>query len=198
MVLAMTGCSKSSDAKIITFGKYAGEDIEWTVLKEEDGKALIITRYTIDAIPYNNDWVDSTWEMCSLRNWLNGEFIDASFSSEEQNRIESTHLVNDNNRSYGTNGGNDTEDKVFLLSLDEANELFASDSARQTSPTSYSESRGGQKHLNGMIYWWIRTPGCEGKSASFVHSAGYVNDRGRGVTDYSIGVRPAMWITIAQ
>ena len=200
VISVLSGCSgsSSSDMETLRFGRYGGEDIEWIVLKKDGSSELIISRYAIDAIPLNEDWVDTTWETSSLRKWLNNGFIDVAFSQEEQDKILPAHLSNPDNPSYGTHGGNDTDDRVYLLSNEEAEALFESDDLRKTAPTSYAESRGGQKHINGMIYWWTRTPGCEGRSVSFVHSAGYVNDRGRGVTDYSIGVRPAMWIKTGQ
>lgn len=193
----MTGCSgRSSDADTVIMGNYGGAEIEWLVLSREDSRTLLITKYAIDAIPLNVEWVDTTWETSSLRKWLNSDFINAAFSQDEQDKIVPATLTNPRNPAYGTPGGSDTEDKVFLLSNEEAADYFESDDLRKTSPTAFAESRGGQKHLNGMIYWWTRTPGCEGRSVSFVHSAGYVNDRGRGVTDYSIGVRPAMWVNL--
>ena len=43
---------------------------------------------------------------------------------------------------YGTRGGNDTEDKVFLLSEKEAETLFSNDKKRIAKATEYAEESG--------------------------------------------------------
>ncbi|MBP3696995.1 MAG: hypothetical protein J6J45_05560, partial [Clostridia bacterium] len=63
----------------ITFGSYeqdndlsnGKEPIEWLVLDKQDGKVLVISKYALDAKPYNDEYVDVTWETCTLRSWLN-------------------------------------------------------------------------------------------------------------------------------
>ena len=83
------------------------------MLAIEDGKALIISEYGLDAMRYNTDVVDITWEECTLRGWLNDDFYNTAFTEEEQARIALTQLINDDNLAYSTEGGNDTDDKVF-------------------------------------------------------------------------------------
>ena len=115
---------------IITFGSYeqdnnlenGAEPIEWQVLDVQDGKALVISKYGLINKAYNTVWTHVTWETCSLRKWLNNEFINEAFGVEEQKMIVTTKLSNPNNSEYGTNGGNDTEDKVFLLGIEEGRE----------------------------------------------------------------------------
>ena len=52
----------------------------------------------------------------SLKGITVKNFINSAFSSEQISAIESTRVINNNNINYKTNGGNDTLDKVFLLS----------------------------------------------------------------------------------
>lgn len=117
-------------ADIITFGSYPQEadgtvkPIEWQVLAVEDGKALLISLYGLDAKPYNSKWADVTWESCSLRTWLNEEFYQTAFQASEQQIIEATLVINQNNPIYAIPGWNDTRDKVFLLSLEEPLQYF--------------------------------------------------------------------------
>ncbi len=100
------------------------EPIEWTILDENENGILLLSRYALECKPYNNNSDDTTWETCSLREWMNNDFYNKAFSNDEKKLINTTHLVNEDNRKYGTDGGNDTEDKVFALSILEAMELF--------------------------------------------------------------------------
>lgn len=81
-----------------------------------------------------------TWETCTLRSWLNSTFLNAAFSSEEQKAILTTTMDNSESQGNGqwsVTGGNNTEDRVFLLSYAEAKEFFNSDSERTCKPTYY-------------------------------------------------------------
>ncbi len=117
---------------IITFGKYeqdgdienGKEDIEWQVLKAESSRVLVASKYALDCQPYNTEHVDVAWETCSLRSWLNNDFLHAAFSEEEQGHIPEVTLANEDNSYYGTEGGNETTDRVFLLSVDEVRDII--------------------------------------------------------------------------
>ncbi|MCR5847232.1 MAG: DUF6273 domain-containing protein [Lachnospiraceae bacterium] len=113
---------------IIKFGEYeqdgnydnGREPIEWIVLYTENDKALVMSKYILDAQEYNNQYTEVTWETCSLRKWLNDSFIRSAFSATENKKIMSVKLMNmDNPYWNNTEGGNDTIDKVFSLSLDQ-------------------------------------------------------------------------------
>lgn len=100
------------------------EPIEWTILDENENGILLLSRYALECKPYNNNSDDTTWETCSLREWMNNDFYNDAFSDDEKKLINTTKLVNEDNRVYGTDCGNDTEDKVFALSTSEAIEYF--------------------------------------------------------------------------
>ena len=117
---------------IITCGKYeqdsnfenGPEDIEWQVLSVEDERVLVISKYGLEDCAYNTENKDITWENCSLRNWLNNDFYNTSFNDQEKQKILSVTLANKDNPVDGTEGGNDTIDKVFCLSLEEMEKYF--------------------------------------------------------------------------
>ena len=90
----------------------------------EDGKILAVSLYSLDCIPYNEEFTEVTWEDCSLRKWLNEDFYNAAFSISEKNLIPVVTLENDDHPMLHTDGGNDTEDKVFCLSLEETEKYF--------------------------------------------------------------------------
>ena len=104
---------------------YDTEPIEWRVLEIRDGNALVISEYLLDATVYYYDMADVTWEKSSLRNWLNSKFYDTAFSESEKSMILTVKIENKDNPLYGTPGGNDTEDNVFCLSLEEAQQMTA-------------------------------------------------------------------------
>ena len=163
------------------------EDIEWIVLAKEGNKVLVISKYALDCQKYNSTDTDVTWETCSLRKWLNGTFLNAAFSSVEQNSIISSSV---------TSPGKNTTDKVFLLSITEVNKYFRSDNARQCQGTEYCYAQGAYKASNGNCLWWLRSPGDYSDYVAYVPSDGSVDDFGIYVDCGSLAVRPALWIDL--
>lgn len=224
MVLSFAGCSvdsapdseRSEEADsaenkfanaavgdIIKFGTYeqdcdsknGKEEIEWLVLDKVEGRILVISKHSLDAKPYNDVKKEVTWETCTLRKWLNETFYNESFSDKEKNLIPTVMVVAEDNPVRGTDAGNDTQDKVYLLSISEAEKYFDSEEARKCITTSYSKMHGANVDSDyGTSKWWLRTPGYELDGASRVLSGGSVKERGTSVADNSYTVRPAMWI----
>ena len=172
------------------------EDIEWLVLEVKDGKALVISKYALYCKQYNTNYTDVTWEACTLRRWLNNNFINAAFSAEEKAMIHTVTVSADKNPKYNTNPGNATQDQVFLLSITEANKYFSSDSARQCKPTDYAVANGVWESNSGNCWWWLRSPGGDRGNAARVYSDGDVYEFGLGVNYDTGAVRPALWIDL--
>lgn len=171
------------------------EDIEWLVLEVKDGKALVISKYALDCQQYNTSYTDVTWETCTLRKWLNNDFLGAAFSADEKSMIPTVTVSADKNPYYSTNPGNTTQDQVFLLSITEANKYFSSDSARQCKPTEYAVAGGAYVNSsNGNCWWWLRSPGAGQGSAALVFNDGDVSETGVGNDNGA--VRPALWIDL--
>ena len=172
----------------ITFGKYETKETEWQVLDIKNGKALLISKYAITSKAYDNHIQKYyTWENCSLRTWLNENFLESYFSDIEQSMVCNVTVSADRNPSHSTDPGNATYDKVFLLSFAEANKYFTSDDARLCYSNEASSKSSG---------WWLRTPGISNYNAvTFVSTNGSISDRGANVDD-SLCVRPALWINL--
>lgn len=195
--------AKAKPGDTVLFGEYeqdnntsnGKEDIAWLVLEVKDGKALVVSKYALDCKQYNTSNTDVTWETCTLRKWLNNDFINAAFSSYEKAMIPTVTVSADKN---STNPGNATQDQVFLLSITEANKYFGSDSARQCKPTDYAFANGAYVNsVNGNCGWWLRSPGVtqySAHSAAYVHNSGGVYESGSDVDIGTSAVRPAMWI----
>lgn len=177
-----------------------GKDtIEWRVLSVSGNRALLISEYGLDGQPFDTHYRPVTWSDCTLRTWLNTTFLNNAFSASEQNAIQLTNVDNGTSQGYsgwGTSGGQDTQDKVFLLSYAEAWEYFASDSDRACYATTYALSREAEQHdPDNHSWWWLRSPGETDSHASYVNFNGTVYSNAVG-NDY-VSVRPALWIDIA-
>ena len=189
----------------VTFGSYeqdndttnGKEDIEWLVLAKEDGKALLFSRYGLYCKEYNEYNTSVTWETCTLRSWLNGTFLDNAFSSDEQRQIADSTVTADKNPSYSTNPGNNTTDKIFLLSIPEAEKYFSSNDDRKCQPTAYAKSRGVCTNDGGCCWWWLRSPGYGSCLAAYVSYGGGVSRDGGNVDGSDDAVRPALWIDLS-
>ena len=190
---------------VITFGSYeqdnnlknGAEAIEWQVLDVQNGKALVISKFALDCKPYNSEDKSVTWEHSSLREWLNNDFVNTAFSLTEQNMISVVKLSNSDNRNW-TYDGNDTEDKIFLLSINQAKNYFSSDAQRQCEPSAYAKEEGVKISANGNCYWWLRSPGNKGTCAAVVDCDGDVYMQGYIVNFNIYAVRPAMWIAVSS
>ncbi len=173
------------------------EDIEWLVLEVTDSKVLLISKYALDCKRYNTSYSDVTWETCSLREWLNGDFINTAFAEYEKAMIPTVTVTADANPEYDTSAGSDTQDKVFLLSIVQAYQYFDSSDTRQCKPTDYAVANGAYVNSdNGNCWWWLRSPGIYQYRAAIVDYDGDVGELGSGVDGGSRAVRPALWIDL--
>ena len=112
-------------------------------------------------------------------------------------------MQNPDNPEYGTDGGNDTTDKAFLLSIGEATKYFSNDEARMISATGYAKGQGVYvTNINTSIgvnsWWWLRTSGGNNKGAVYVYNSGSINNNGCSVNSIGYGVRPAMWVNVGE
>ena len=215
---------------IVTFGHYeqdgnisnGQEPIEWQVLEVRQGMALLLSRYGLDAQPYNTTRTSVTWEQCSLRTWLNGTFLDTAFSGVAQGAILTTAVDNSRSQCFDfttvisnaekPNGGNNTQDKVFLLSYAEANKYLGvqewqvfgavNNIRSRVSPTAYAKNQGAwtndddYKTAEGATAgsWWLRSPGYNQSSAAGVGCDGALYDGD--VSFDEACVRPALWVNL--
>ena len=180
----------------ITMGNWGGEDIEWFALRCDSEKALILSTHGIDCRPYNELDANVDWQECSLRKWLNGEFLQGAFSPKERARI----LVSDE-QGVTTKGHENlpatlAREKVFLLSFDQAEGLFDSAESRICTCTDYAKSRGVWLDDAGACRWWLRTPSKNDNHACLVLSDGNLFAYGSFVDNDKYAVRPALWLAL--
>ena len=215
-MLSFIFCSKGSWRK---FGTYPVDaegnriaSIWWIVKEKKFGKRLIISAHVVDAKPYNDSVDTVSWRTCTLRKWLNEDFIEKAFSEEERSRIMTTSVENLNNSNEKES--KDTSDKVFLLSKREFRQYF---NYNGCSVTDYTKQKvvslpltncGSGKTTNRYLVW-LRSPGPSdvalatddaGKNIEIrkwnIDLDTYeIDDKGFPVT-YNAGIRPAMWISL--
>ncbi|HOU09310.1 MAG TPA: DUF6273 domain-containing protein [Clostridiales bacterium] len=185
------------------------EPVQWRVLSNINGDLFLVSTKILDAQPYYAKYDKSTWETSTMRAWLNGSFYKTAFSLLESRRILTSTVVNEDNPFYGTEGGNDTKDRVFLLSFRDVMKITAltdsglasSDDARAAAVTDYAKCMGVRaESAAGAFYgcgeWWLRSPGRDNTRAGYVYYIGidmfgapYV---GADVDTNCLGVRPAL------
>ena len=193
---------KDNDTKYHYF-RY--EKIKWRVLNVDGNEALLLSDKILDTQKYDT-WHKTTWEKSIIRSWLNGykglqnskdddytknNFINSAFSEEEENAIEETKIKNNNNLTYQTEGGNDTQDQIFLLSQSEVSvdaakygfltEAVSTDDARSCKSSTYAKAMGNAVNIftdnYGCSWWWLRSPGLNSRYASAIDYFGYTGMR---------------------
>lgn len=206
MVLIITACQSEPTGDLsslsvgqdnVQFGPYI-----WQVLDVQDDKALLITKDIIEKAVYHETYESITWEDCSLREYLNGDFFENSFSDEEKAKIIEVTNPNPDNQWFDTKGGNDTQDKVFLLSIEEVVKYFG-DSGQLENGNPDSEyfiddeyNEGRIAYNEGVAEWWfLRSPGGEAGRAADMSDVGTIILYGD-CTNAGHGTRPALWVSM--
>ena len=205
--------SSAAAGDIIPFGAYeqdadlgnGAEPIQWIVLERDGDKLFLLSLYALDSKAYNKTWTDVTWETCTLRSWLNGEFYQSAFSDVEQELILLTDLTADANDKYKTEAGNNTQDKVFLLGMSEARQYFDTDTERMCVPTPYAIEQGAwaqddytNEKGEATCFWWLRSPGNDLNHGAYVHLEGNINTNGTLVSYGNRTARPAIWVDLSE
>lgn len=181
------------------------ESIEWTILDQYDDESfLLIAEHSLDAVPYHENRTDITWENSTLRAWLNESFYEKAFTKEEQDKILLSNIQNKSNPQSGADGGEDTQDYVYLLSISEAQKYYGEhwqnvdgcfgSSDLVVEATDYAIAQGAHfpqpdefelacYEIGGTNYplsekatsWWLRSPGGKTDLAAYVFWYGSVD-----------------------
>ena len=177
----------------------SGEPIVWDVLAEEENRKLLLSRKAVAKRPYHDADEPVSWETCSLRAWLNGDFYRAAFNDYEKQHILKIPVTADRNTYCNTDAGNSTDDHVFLLSLPEVNALLRRKlSAKrkcEADPADAPDADNDNKAADDTgCVWWLRSPGSEKNEAACVNGDGQISNFGLPATTPTIAVRPCIWV----
>lgn len=168
----------------LKFGRFQGRPLTWMVLDYKDDHWLVMTTRGITCRPYNDTLTPMTWEESALRAWLNGTFLERSFSGTELARIRPTRIPAEVDEEHELHAGADTLDRVFILSISEYERYFL-----QTGR--HWKCRIGDGTLRQC---WLRNYGADRMRAAFVGRSGSVHAGGSLVDSARNAVRPLMWI----
>ncbi|MGC6769553.1 DUF6273 domain-containing protein [Enterococcus sp. LJL51] len=194
------------------FGSY-----QWRVLDIKNEHALLLAEDIVGQQAFHDKAEDVTWETCALRKYLNTEFLH-QFNAADQARIAAVTNKNSINQWYGTTGGEDTEDKIFLLSLEEAACYYFGNSSRLLYHPGKNQKYWFQRkdensvnrraQLDGYSWWWLRSTGRDKRRAVYIWGNGTIGIQGNGTFNYnsqdchpltgdnSGGIRPALWLSL--
>ncbi len=202
--------AKAQVGDLVTFGCFPQEEdgkmslpIEWWILDDLDGNLVLLSRYGLYTRNFHVMREAVTWNDCELRKGLEIFYV-TFFAPDEFKAIDACRLHNYPNPWSHLSGGCDTEDNVFLLSIDEAQTLLLSDLERRCQPTKFALANGAHvpesKDRLGCCEWWLRSPGATAVSAYAVNEYGHIGtgDNGRKgifVDIDDVAVRPAMCIS---
>ncbi len=171
------------------------EPIEWIVLEVKGSQAMLLSKYCIDTVIFYPKRVAMYWGKSDLRVWMNSTFLDTAFTPEEQNRILTTVVENSN--PHGMKGaGDDTLDKVYLLSKPEVLRFFPEMADRVAYPTEYAKSKGCTvSPTTGSCRWWTRTSGARKMDMCGMRLDGRISAYGMQDVDWPTNtMRPVMWV----
>ena len=202
------------DAKVddlVYWGEYEQDNVQsngpeaiaWRVLVVKNSQLLLLADKILDVKPYNTKMEAVTWETCTLRSWLNSEFLNAAFSNREQEAICVTDVQNSDNTTYKTEGGKNTADKIFLLSIDEAKNYFLNNEQRVANETRYAQKQGEESKFYFDGWWFLRSPGFDSTMAAIICGENIVGEVGTILDDgvpvfHDDAIRPAFWINLSS
>ncbi len=184
---------------IITFGKFeqdnntdnGPEPVRWRVLDKQDGKLLIITEKALEKMPFFAIY----WKHSSIGGYLNSSFL-YDFTAEEKNMLVKTLITSDRHPDKpDTDQGSETENKLFLLSVDEAKKYFGSDEDRVCYASAFLQGIL-ETQTDGRCDWWLRTAydnWANGAIIANVDPKGMIN---MSTHNCRLGLRPACWIRL--
>ena len=188
--------------KVVFFGNYyqnkssiERSPVEWLILDEKDGYTLLMSKQILASKGWvNKGRNDITWAETDLRQWLNNDFYNTAFSSGEQNQMALFNSVQPQNPRYKTPAGKATVDFVSILNYQELIHYMPTNLERRTKPTDYAIQQGCYLNPEGDSAWWLCSPGPTATLPEHLASWGNLGARDHYIDDYTIGVRPVIWV----
>ena len=194
---------------------FSYDPIEWDILTESSGKALIIANLILDSQEYYPNESNSSfshngdtgfannYKLSVIRKFLNDNFYNTAFNEFQKAFIETTTVDNSvasTGQSSNSYACNNTNDKMFLLSYKEAAIYYTSGTARQAKGSDYAKCQGldvysSNNSANGNSGWWMRSP--HSSYAMYAYYFDFGGNFNNVIVNYTTeGVRPACWINL--
>lgn len=204
------------------------EKIKWKILSREKNKLFLFCETVIDSQQYyyksngtrkiSGITVNpNNYEYSEIRTWLNETFYNAAFNVLQKKSI-ALSLVDNGSLSAGINtpidnsstGGdnsrrttNNTKDKVFLLSYQEATtadygfDESSGSAARKKTASDYAKSQGchsNGRYPAGHYDWLMRDVDSNTAQVAAINYAGEKIYNGLYCSNSAYGVVPALWL----
>lgn len=174
--------------------KNGSEAIEWRVLKKESDRMLVISKMGLDYRPYDDTW--KLWQDSNLRNWLNGEFYDKAFSSDEKKFISEETKY-------------DGRDHLFIFCEEDLSNYLPTIEERKFDPTKYAIAQKSKHPEDDFIFKatqgaWLQNCWTKGSVMEKGESTSCLKFDGKfgGLSPYDptlyYAVRPAMWLSLEE
>lgn len=193
-LLTMEDAGDIQPGSEVLFGKNPadGMPIIWQVLDRQGERVLLLSRYILSYRTFHDKWGYVTWDNSEIRTFLNGSFLDMAFNSNEKYMLVTSKVEAHENSMCNVDPGHDTRDRVFLLSVQEAEKYFTLTSDRKCfGATENKKGISAKAH-----WWWLRSPGFNETNAASVREDGVISYNY--VQDIHGGVRPAMWVDVGS
>jgi V8-like Glu-specific endopeptidase len=218
-----TKASSLKDAEVgqlVSFGHYeqdddpstTNEDILWIVVDKNGSELKLMSLYCLDSAPFMSNDDPVQWSNSYVRQFLNNDFFNRAFSASEQTMIKSVTVKNAPNPLHGTSSGEDTVDKVYLPSLEEAMEYYGIENCIEggyegvyAQATPYAINHSISTERSGIwleipgstnCWWWLRSSGGNDQNATEIGSGGYLSFNGADATEHHRGLRPIIHINV--
>lgn len=180
------------------YSKGKDESLRWEILAIEAKRILLFSKYAIAACAFNQKDGAVSWETSDIRKYLNGSFYDKAFSAWEKKIIKESLVVPEKNMRYGTEMGDVTCDRIFLLSASEVEQFMPQEEKRKRTVTAYALEKGVCINGNDTCRWWLRNQGHSSDTVAEVDYNGRIHFYGMSAEYDSCGLCPAMWIKSAM
>ncbi len=184
------GYDKAAGYVYVAFGSYPQDadggvaPIAWRVLTVEDGKAYLLTEYVLQAMRVHRDKKYPGWRECDIFAFLNGDFLNNTFTEEERAAIV-------------------VDDEIGTITFASADDLknadfgFPNAASRQAQSTEYAKTTGLYDYRGKMRYapYWTRTPSDKNYAQRRTMKDGKIGYIAVEVSD--LGIRPACWVDLS-
>lgn len=186
---AMLADSKAGT--VVEFGERDnGKPAKWYVLENNGETVTLIAEFDLKHA-FDSGKEPRTWADCELRTWLNTDFLTETFYKYEQDLLARPILPSEDS-GYGTKGGADTVDQVYILSAKEVNDY------KDVLNASDDQGEPLQIYNAGAHGWILRTPGAVENGVATVDQGGRINYYGYLQSSTQPRVRPVVQVDITD
>ena len=168
----------------VQMGEWSGEGLTFTIVGETNDSYLAVCDVIVDCMAFGKS---EDYAASDIREFLNGEFFHTAFTADERSEILSVTVESEDNFVCRVPSGEDTVDRVFLLSATEVRDYSVG--RAKAIPGAIEK---GLRNEDGFANCWLRTPGSHAKKAAVLSYTGALNMAGLDCEIALGGVRPAI------